>query len=253
MWNPNQYERFKAERDLPFFDLMGMLRRDPRPARVVDLGCGTGELTSVLHRDLGAAETLGIDASAEMLARAPTTPGLRFEKANIEAFSASAPFDLVWSNAALQWVQDHPSLFARLTKFVAPGGQIAVQMPANFDYPTHVIAAKVAAESPFAEGASTPYQRAFPLLTPEGYAKLLYDLGYTKQCVRLQVYAHLLPSREDVIEWVKGSLLTDYQSRLSPELYQLFLARYKERLLPELADTRPFFYPFKRLLIWGSR
>ncbi|WP_394822759.1 methyltransferase domain-containing protein [Pendulispora albinea] len=256
MWNPQQYERFKAERELPFFDLMSLLRREPSPARVVDLGCGTGELTRVLHRQLGARETLGIDSSAEMLARAPGDPGLRFEQHDIRAF-APAPeggtFDLVWSNAALQWIDDHPSLFARLTQYVAPGGQLAVQMPANFDYPTHVLAGEVASEAPFRETSLGDYRRKYPLLTPEGYAELLHELGYTKQHVRLQVYAHLLPSRDDVVEWVKGSLLTDYRARLSPELYAQFLERYRARLLPALADTKPFFYPFKRLLIWGAR
>jgi len=274
MWNPNQYERFKAERELPFFDLLSMLRRKPQPGRIVDLGCGTGELTSALHRELGADETLGIDASAEMLARAPSVKGMRFENRNIVDFAPDGTFDVVWSNAALQWVGDHPRLFARLTEYVAPGGQLAVQMPANFDYPTHVVAGQVASESPFLESAtgdlpspqpspeggrdrspqsSSEGGRDRPLLAPERYASLLHELGYTKQCVRLQVYAHLLPSRDDVVEWVKGSLLTEYRARFSPDLFELFLARYTERLLPELADTRPFFYPFKRLLIWGAR
>jgi len=252
MWNPEQYGRFKAERELPFFDLLGMVQRETPLRRVVDLGCGTGELTSELHRQLGATETLGIDASAEMLARAPADSPVRFEKHDIRTFEPEGKFDLVWSNAALQWLDDHPNLFARLTKYVAPGGQLAVQMPANFDFPTHVIAGEVAGEEPF-RAPLGGYRRDFPLLAPEAYAQLLHELGYTKQCVRLQVYAHLLPSREDVVEWVKGSLLTEYQGRLSAEVFARFLERYKERLLPELADTRPFFYPFKRLLIWGAR
>ncbi len=256
MWNPAQYERFKAERDVPFYDLMGMLEHEgPAGAtrRVVDLGCGTGELTSVLHARLGATETLGIDSSAEMLAKAPATPGVRFERHDIREFRPDGRFDVVFSNAALQWVDDHPSLFAELTKYVAPGGQLAVQMPANFDYPTHLVAAEVGAESPFAEASSAPLRKDFPLLAPEAYAKLLFDLGYEKQSVRLQVYSHLLPSRKDVVEWVKGSLLTEYRARLSPELYQQFLKRYEERLLPQLADTEPFFFPFNRVLIWGRR
>jgi len=78
-------------------------------------------------------------------------------------------------------------------------------------------------------------------------------LGFEGLNVRLQVYVHHLESREGVVEWVKGSLLTDYEKRLPPELYQRFLERYRSALLPQLSETRPFFYPFKRILIWGRR
>jgi len=260
MWNPKQYERFKAERELPFYDLLAMIERDaPREGdargrkRVVDLGCGTGELTGVLHRELGASETLGVDSSAEMLARASKAEGVHFEKHDVATFTPEASFDVVCSNAALQWVDDHRRLFARLTEYVAPDGQFAVQMPANFDYPTHVVATEIAREAPFSDAGTSPFRTDFPLLAPEEYAQLLHDLGYTKQTVRLQVYAHLLPSRDEVVEWVKGSLLTAYRARLSPELYEQFLARYTERLLPQLPDAQPFFFPFKRILIWGRR
>ncbi len=91
------------------------------------------------------------------------------------------------------------------------------------------------------------------MLAPEVYAALLYRLGFTRQHVRLQVYGHELESPEAVIEWVRGSLLTDYEKRLPAELWPVFLERYRERLLPQLDDTRPFFYPFKRVLLWGAR
>ena len=89
------------------------------------------------------------------------------------------------------------------------------------------------------------------MLAPEVYATLLHRLGFREQHVRLQVYAHELESREAVVEWVRGSLLTDYERRLPAELWPRFLERYRERLLPQLDDTRPFFYPFKRVLMWG--
>jgi trans-aconitate 2-methyltransferase len=166
-------------------------------------------------------------------------------------FAPSAPYDLVFSNAALQWLPDHPRLLERLRAAVAPGGQLAVQVPANFDHVSHALAAAVTSEEPF-RSALAGYRRVFPVLAPEQYALLLHQLGFREQHVRLQVYLHLLPSRDDVIEWVKGTLLTDYESRLSRPLFDDFLARYREHLLPALADVQPFPYPFKRILWWAA-
>jgi trans-aconitate 2-methyltransferase len=256
-WNPTQYERFKSERSRPFFDLLALVRARPG-MRVVDLGCGTGELTGELHARLQARETLGVDSSAAMLAKggevaAKATPEteLRFEQGRIEDWEPKAPVDLVFSNAALHWVEGHESLFARLKRALAPGGQLAVQMPANEDHASHVVAAEVAAESPFRE-ALAGFTRKSPLLAPEAYASLLYRLGFKEQDVRLQVYGHELPSRADVIEWVKGTLLTDYAKRMSEGMYERFLERYRAALFARLEDAKPFFYTYKRVLLWGG-
>jgi trans-aconitate 2-methyltransferase len=162
----------------------------------------------------------------------------------------------VFSNAALHWVDDHAALFARLTAAVAAGGQLAVQMPANHDYPTHTVAAEVAGEPPFRAALGGWVLRS-PVLAPEQYAALLDRLGYAEQHVRLQVYAHRLASRDDVVQWVQGTTLTAYRERLTDEGYAEFLARYRERLPPRLGDPEPagapFFYPFKRILLWAAR
>jgi trans-aconitate 2-methyltransferase len=251
-WNPAQYERFRDERSQPFFDLMALV--EARPAmRVVDLGCGTGELTRVLHQTLNAGETLGLDASVAMLAKSEAFAGagLRFEQRDIGEFTADGEFDLIFSNAALHWLQDHEALLGRLTKALKPDGQLTVQVPANDDHPTHVVAAELARQSPFRE-AMQGYERHWPVLKPEAYAALLYRLGYTKQHVRLQVYGHLLDARDGVIEWVKGTLLTDYEKRMPAELFAEFMEQYRERLFERLEDARPYFYPFKRILFWAS-
>lgn len=248
-WNPEQYERFRDERSQPFFDLMALV--EARPAmRVVDLGCGTGELTRLLHQTLKADATLGLDASAAMLARSQAFAGdgLRFEQRDIDEFTAAGEFDLIFSNAALHWLQNHDALLARLTRALKPGGQLAVQMPANNDHPTHTIAAELAQQSPFRE-AMQGYARDWPVLKPEAYAALLYRLGFGRQSVRLQVYGHVLDSREGVIEWVKGTLLTDYEKRMPAELFAEFMRQFRERLFERLEDTRPYFYPFKRILL----
>ena len=112
------------------------------------------------------------------------------------------------------------------------------------------LAADIAREEPFA-GAMHGYSRTFSVLPPEEYATLLYGLGYVEQTVRLQVYGHVLESPDAVVEWVRGTLLTDYESRMPAPMYQEFVARYRERLNAALGNQRPYFYPFKRILIWG--
>ena len=252
-WNPAQYERFRDERSQPFFDLLSMVQPCPG-GRVVDLGCGTGELTRELHLATGAAETVGIDNSETMLTKGVDFAGngLRFEAADIANFGGHMRFDVVFSNAALQWVPGHETLFPRASALLNPSGQLAVQVPANHDHISHLVAHDVAREEPF-RTALHGYVREVPVREPEWYAQELDRLGFARQSVRLQVYVHHLASRDDVVEWVKGTLLTDYERRLPAELYERFLARYREVLLPQLSDARPYFYPFKRILMWARK
>jgi len=246
MWSPEQYERFKSERRQPFEDLLALVEKRPR-MRVADLGCGTGELTRELHESLGAEETLGIDNSESMLLKAGHFGDemLRFEKGDIEAFITDKPYDLIFSNAALHWVPDHERLFVRLTNFLSTRGQLAIQMPANDDHPSHVIAADVAAQ--FGVAPRPDY-----VLPVERYAEILHRLGYERQNVRLQVYGHVLPSTADVVAWVRGALLTHYEAVLPEGKFEDFLTEYRERLHDTLGDERPFFYTYKRVLLWGT-
>jgi trans-aconitate 2-methyltransferase len=246
MWDPAQYERFKDERAQPFHDLVSLI--EPRPRmRVVDLGCGTGELTRALHERLAAEETIGIDSSETMLLKADSFDSevLHFQRGEIESFVAGRPFDLVFSNAALHWIADHEQLFARLVALLAPHGQLAVQMPTNFDHPSHRIAAELATSF----GLDSPTINVLP---PERYASLLHDLGFARQHIRLQVYGHVLPSTSDVVEWTKGTTLTPYREALSPERYEEFLAHYTDRVVGALGNERPYFYTFKRVLLWAT-
>ena len=246
MWSPEQYARFAAERRQPFDDLVALI--EPRPRmRIVDLGCGTGELTRELHASLGADETVGVDSSETMLLKAGHFEGemLRFEKGDIEAFVTDRPYDLIFSNAALHWVPDHEQLFTRLTSFLARDGQLAIQMPANDSHASHSVAAEVARDFGVAP-------REDFVLPVERYAEILDRLGYARQHVRMQVYGHVLPSADDVVEWVRGALLTHYQSLLPAGRFEEFLAAYRERLGAALGDRSPFFYTYKRVLLWGA-
>jgi trans-aconitate 2-methyltransferase len=253
-WNPDQYAKFLREREQPFVDLVSLIRAQPG-MHIVDLGCGTGRLTRRLHDQLQAAATLGLDRSPRMLAEANrdcATGGLRFDERDIAAFPADGErFDLVFSNAALHWVDDHARLFARLASALTPHGQIAVQMPAMHGDPSQVTAMEVAEIEPF-RAALDGWRRSQPVLLPEQYAQLLFRLGFRQPAVRLIVYPHVLGSAEEVVEWVKGTLLAEYSRHLPADLFVAFVDEYRRRLLQRLDQTRPFLFPFKRILIWAQ-
>lgn len=258
-WDPGVYERFATERSQPFFDLVGLCTPVPG-ARVVDLGCGTGKLTARLPELLAAGETRGLDSSAAMLAEASplSRPGLDFAPADIAWFGTVPEdvgrWDVVFSNAALHWVpEDHSQVLLRWRRALRPGGQLAVQVPANADHPAHSGAAELAGEEPFlsALSGSPAPDPVTNVLPPEAYAEALHALGFVDQHVRLQVYGHLLPSTEAVADWVSGSSLTRFRARMDPAVYEAFLVRYRERLVQALGRHEPYFYTFKRILFWG--
>lgn len=246
-WDPEQYRRFQAERDQPFHDLLALVE-PVDDATVVDLGCGDGRLTALAHRQLRASSTLGIDSSAAMLAAAPGDDGLRFELDDIATWAAPRSFDLVVANASLQWVPNHADVLARWVGSLAGGGQLAVQVPSNADHLSHVLIGEVAAELDI---AAPPDPVAANVLTPTQYATLLDDLGAYRQSVRLQVYAHRLPSTPEVVEWVKGTALNRIRQRTDEVTYARFLTRYRERLIEAVGDRAPYTYLFKRILLWG--
>jgi trans-aconitate 2-methyltransferase len=217
---------------------------------VVDLGCGDGRLTAELHRRLRARRTVGVDSSAAMLAEAAARAdaGLSFEEGDLATW-AGRGVDVVFSNAALQWVPDHERVLSRWRDALGPNGQLAVQVPANADHPSHVVARELATEWLGAGAPTDPV--AENVLRPEAYAQVLAELGFAHQHVRLQVYGHRLASTNDVVEWVKGTSLTRFKKALSASDFERFLAEYRRRLLGVLGDRSDYFFPFKRILFWG--
>jgi trans-aconitate 2-methyltransferase len=246
---------FSAERSQPFIDLIGLVQPGPI-TRAVDLGCGSGELTALAAGRFGIVDMVGVDDSPAMLraAEAHTGPTVRFEHGDIGVWTDSANLDLVLANASLQWVADHPTVLARWTAALAPGGQLAVQVPSNASMPSHTVAVEVAHREPFlsAFGGSPPVDPvAANVLAPEQYAQLLHDLGYEQQHVRLQVYPHVLSSSRDVVQWVRGTTLTRFQRLLPADLFEQFVVAYEQRLLEVVGDRSPFFFGFRRVLLWG--
>ncbi|MBV8461681.1 MAG: methyltransferase domain-containing protein [Acidimicrobiales bacterium] len=248
-WDPTQYNRFAAEREQPFHDLVALLE-PVTGAEVVDLGCGDGRLTALLHQRLSARHTVGIDSSPEMLARttAHAGPDVEFEAGDLSEWRG-VNVDVVLANASLHWVPDHEAVLRRYRDALAPDGQLAVQVPANPDHPSHEVS-RILAEEWF--GADAPRDPvADHVLRPETYAELLATLGFARQHVRLQVYGHRLARTSDVVEWVKGTSLTRFARVLPPEDYDRFVAEYRRRLMDVLGDREDYFYAFKRILFWG--
>jgi trans-aconitate 2-methyltransferase len=247
-WDPQLYERFRRERIQPARDLIAMVRPQPE-MRVIDLGCGTGEVTRELHEHVRASRTLGIDRSPTMLAQAKPreTTGLRFIEADIASYAPDQPVDLVYSNAALGWVNDHPRLFARFRSWLAPGGQLAIQVPCADWHPTHTVAARLAEQY----GTGQLYQGRRRVLEPAAYAELLFSLGFVEQDVLMRVYGHVLDSVDELVAFFSGTLLNPYRATLGEKRFADFLSDYRAGLIHEMGDSKPVFFPMTRILIWG--
>jgi trans-aconitate 2-methyltransferase len=249
-WNPDQYHRFQAERFAPFEDLLPLVRVRPN-LRVVDLGCGTGELTSRLAEALPGSDTVGLDSSPEMLVRAQqhARPGLRFEQSDLSDLQGE--WDVIFSNAAVQWADDHEALIPRLLRHVRPGGQLVVQMPSNHSHPTHRLMVTVAGEEPF-RGALGGWTRSWPVLPVDRYAELLYSAGGRDLTVFEKVYPHVLPEADALAEWTRGTALIPYLERLPESMREPFIERYREHLRQRYPEA-PVFYGFRRILFAATQ
>lgn len=253
-WNPEQYHRFQVARSAPARDLQAMIP-DRDFGHIVDLGCGTGEQTLELARRFPAASVLGLDSSAEMLAKAQAqqAPNLSFVQGDIQ--SLAGDFDLIYSNAALQWLPDHPALLTRLWAQLNPGGVLAVQVPANHDHASHRLLGETAADFTAELGGFSRFGTAHgasPVLTPARYAELLDVLGAGEITSISKVYPVVLPGAEGLIEWTRGTALVPYLSKLEEADRQRFLEAYRARLAAEFPGERVY-YAFTRVLFVAQK
>jgi trans-aconitate 2-methyltransferase len=243
-WNPELYHQFQKERFEPFKDLMDLI--EVRPGlKALDLGCGTGELTELVLELLPDSEILGIDSSKEMLNKALQIerPGLKFKHRSIESVGGS--WDLIFSNAAIQWVDNHEELIPKLVSLLKPGGQIAIQLPANHNHPTQTIMTEIADEEPY-KTALNSWQRKWSVLSIREYSELLYKSGTQEINVFEKIYAHILDDVDAIVKWLSGTALIPYFERLPEELHDDFLKTYGERLRILYPGT-PVFFPYQRI------
>ncbi|MBB2148896.1 methyltransferase domain-containing protein [Pedobacter gandavensis] len=250
-WNPDLYNKFKQERYAPFYDLLGMLDKREK-LKVIDLGCGTGELTHKIQQELPGSQVLGIDASKEMLRDAAVfeNENLHFEHIDIKnKIQSGEKYDLIFSNAALQWLDQHEQLWPEMIALLHSGGQILIQIPSNHDHFTHKTLQEIAKESPFKE-ALNGWIRLTTVLNIEVYAQILFEQGCQEMTIYEKVYPHVLSDANAILEWTSGTAMLPYLERLPENLKSIFTNEYKSRL-QERYPEKPVFYPFKRTLMSG--
>jgi trans-aconitate 2-methyltransferase len=252
VWDPTQYLRFSDQRLRPALDLMGQVPLSA-PRRIVDLGCGAGNITAILKRRYPSAEVIGIDASASMLEQARiTAPDCRFEQGNFATWfpqDADTAPDLIYANAALQWVGGHAALFPRLMALLAADGVLAVQMPAMHDAPLRRLQYEVAARGPWAERLAS-HASAPAILDATGYWDLLRPLAASLD-IWETVYLHPLTGEDAVVEWATGSSLRPFLEPLEASQQIAFRRAYAEALRPHYprrADGTTLL-PFRRLFL----
>jgi len=249
-WNAGQYLRFAGERTRPCRDLVAAISLDA-PRRIIDLGCGPGNSTAVLAGRWPEADVVGLDSSDAMIAAARRdAPQRTFVAGDIAAWTSEAPFDLIFSNAALHWVPDHARTYPRLFSHVAPGGALAAQVPYNGASPAHeamrAVAARPAFQHRFSGGVREwhvhPASFYYDVLAPRA-ARL--DIWETE-------YLQVMPDAAAIVEWYKGTGLRPFLDLLPDEAERAaYLAEYLEAIraaYPPQPDGRVLF-PFRRLFV----
>lgn len=252
-WDPGQYLRFAGERMRPAVDLLARIEAGA-PQSVVDLGCGAGNLMPLLHARWPKARLAGVDGSPQMLEKARAEhPRVEFVEADIGAWRPAQPVDVLYSNAALHWLEGHERLFPALLERVAPGGFLAVQMPRNFGAPSHTTIVETIEQGPW-RARLEPHLRREPVGTPGSYWRLLAG-----RCAQLQVweteYLQVLEGENPVAEYTKGTWLKQFLDRLEGAERAAFEADYRARVrawYPPEGDGRTLF-AFRRLFIVARR
>lgn len=248
-WDPKKYNEFKEERSKPFEDLVSHIVDYPNQ-KVIDLGCGTGELTKKLSEKLTNSTVLGIDNSAEMLAKTPTAENLTFKEIPIlELLKEETKWDLIFSNAALQWIDNHGELFPKIISCINPGGQLAVQMPQQNENILNRILLNLVQEEPFASYLKN-WTRPSPVLTLDEYAKIFFENGGTDLVIYEKVYPLISTSKNDFFDFISGSALSVYQERLKKDEFEKLSNEFKNRI-DKYFPNIPSIYAFRRLILYA--
>ena len=251
-WDPDRYLVYAEERGRPFVDLLARIGAEA-PRRVVDLGCGPGNLTALLARRWSGAEVVGVDSSTEMIERARQSDlaGVRFQAGDVRSWKPDDPVDVVVANATYQWIPGHLEILPRLVSHVAEDGWFAFQVPGNHGEPSHVLLHELGRDPRFAaftEGVARPHSH-----DPAVYADALLDLGLTVD-VWETTYLHLLAGPDPVFTWISGTGARPTLQALPDDLRREFVAEYKV-LLREAYPPGPHgtVLPFRRIFAVAHR
>lgn len=250
-WDDRQYLKFADERTRPARELLARVPVEG-PVGVVDLGCGPGNSTALLHARWPQARLTGVDSSPEMLARARQDwPRIEWIEADVKDFRADEPIDVLFANAVLHWLPDHGALFPALLEQVRPGGALAIQMPLSFHEPSHVLMRTL-------DGPWSPKTAALSAAVPVANADAYYDL-LAPRARHLDIwsttYAHVMPDAPAIVDWVKGTGLRPYLDVLDASERASFLEAYTRAIdaaYPPRADGKRLFH-FPRLFIVALR
>lgn len=258
-WDPGQYHRFTDHRLRPALDLLARVPVSD-PSFVCDLGCGSGNVTRAIAERFAASRVAGIDTSSEMLAKAAETPGrIEWVQADIARWEPDRAPDLIYSNAALHWIDDHAALFPRLFGFLAPGGCLAVQMPLSYSMPSHVLMRET-----LATGGADGSRLGDDALAAAVGRKWVLDAGeyhdlLAPEASSLDIWAteylQRLEGDDPVLEWVRSTGLRPILSGLRGAERDRFVEVYRERLrevYPRHAGGLVL-YPFRRLFMVATR
>ncbi len=252
-WDPRQYALYAGPRLRPAGDLIERVPLEA-PRVVYDLGCGEGHATALIARRWPEARITGIDGSPEMLARARERDlAVAWEQGDIATWTPDRPPDLVYSNAALHWLDGHAALFPRLMRALAPGGALAVQMPHNFGAPSHTCIAETIDSGPW-RARLAPLLRRAPVADAAVYHRILAPLSGSLDIWETE-YLHVLDGDDPVVAWTKGSVLGPLMAALDEDQREAFLADYAGRVrraYPPETDGRTLM-PFRRLFMVALR
>ena len=250
-WDPDRYLTYADERGRPFVELLARVRAEA-PRTVVDLGCGPGNLTRLLKQRWPNAEVTGLDSSPAMVDTARRNDdGVRYEVGDVRAWDPDDPVDVVVSNAVLQWVPDHLELVRSLVARVAPGGWFAMQVPGNFDEPSHTVRRELEQERPYAAHLRD-------LARPASYDAATYVRAVKPLAAEVDAwettYLHVLHGEDPVFTWISATSARPALSALEGDLRARFVAELKARLRAAYPDEGSgVVMPFRRVFLVARR
>jgi trans-aconitate 2-methyltransferase len=253
-WDPAQYGKYATERGRPFVDLVTRIGAS-NPRRAVDLGCGPGNLTTLLTSRWPGAIVEGIDSSPQMIEQASALAGerLSFRVGDIATWQPPADTDVIVSNATLQWVPGHPDLVVAWARQLPADGWLAFQVPGNFAAPSHSMMRALVATSRWRDRLGDVLRHHDSVLRPEQYAQLMLDAGLDVDAWET-TYVHRLDGDDPVLEWVRGTGLRPVLQALSADDATEFEREYAASLRAAYPRTaHGTLFPFRRIFVVAHR